>query len=176
MTTVAKKLQLGTAALAVAASAALIAPMVAVADESDSGSDSVGSSAAKTPKREKRGAAVRNDTDNSPTAPSAPTAPSGPADLPSIPTADSSADATGDRPLIQNSLIWIGKPNPTPPAPQTEIYSFTPLADLPGFSKPMFGWMDGFDFEACVLGLSSTTTGMIGPYGTSKTQFSGQGC
>ncbi len=174
MTTVAKKLQLGTAALAVAASAALIAPMVAVADESDSGSDSVGSSAAKTPKRENRGAKkpATNPSDSAPVESPA----DAPEDIPSVPTADTSADATGDRPLIQNSLIWFGKPNPVPPTPQTEIYTFTPLVDLPGFSQPMFGWMDGFDFEACVLGLSSTTTGMIGPYGTSTTQFSGQGC
>ncbi len=56
MTTVAKKLMLGTAAFAVAG--ALISPVVAIADTEDSGSDSasVGSSAAKTPKREGRGA------------------------------------------------------------------------------------------------------------------------
>lgn len=147
-------------ALLLAAAVAVSPVAVSYADDDDN----VGASASKTPKRQERGAATRNGSSD-PSTPGSPVVPSAP-----------SADATGDRPLIQNSLIWFGKPNPNPPAPTAEIYTFQPLADLPGFSKPMFGWMEGFDFEACALGFSNTTTGMIGPYGTSTTQFSSQGC
>jgi hypothetical protein len=57
-------------------------------------------------------------------------------------------------PLFQNPLIWIGTPNPTPP--QSPMYvMFEPLADLPNWTNGAFGWMADFEFEACVLGLST---------------------
>lgn len=174
MTTVAKKLLLGTAAFVVAG--ALISPVVAVADTEDPGTDtaSVGTSAAKTPKRSGRGKA------SAAPAPSAPTPDSTPsADTPDIPavTSDATADALGSNPLIQNPLIWIGAPNPAPP-PGTVIRSFQPLAEVPEWARPMYGWMENFEFEACVLGLSAVNKGqnVVGPYGTSTTGFSSSGC
>ena len=79
--------------------------------------------------------------------------------------------------LFLNSLVWFGNPNPTPP-PVTSIVAFQPLAVLPQFARPMFGWMEDFEFETCVLGLSSATRGQatVGPYGTATTGFSSGGC
>ena len=76
--------------------------------------------------------------------------------------------ATGANPLFQNPLIWLGTPNPTPP-PSALIYTFAPLATLPMFYQPYFGWYQNLNFEACVLGLSS----VAGPYGTSTTSMTG---
>lgn len=76
--------------------------------------------------------------------------------------------ATGANPLFQNPLWWFGTPNPTPP-PSALIYTFEPLATLPMFSQPYFGWYQNLNFEACVLGLSS----VAGPYGTSTTSMTG---
>lgn len=158
MATIAKKLQIGTAAFAVAA-VGFITPVVALADTDSDSDSSVGSSASKTPKREKRGGTA--------TTPSA-----------TSPSADATASATGDNPLIQNSLIWIGRPNPNPPPVTVEIETFEPLGELPEFTQGMFGWMEDFEFEACVLGLGSVTKGqsVVGPYGTSTTGFSSGGC
>ena len=179
MTTVAKKFMLGTAAFAVAA--ALTSPVVAIADTEDSDNASVGTSAGNTPKREKRGAVARgaaNAGSGGNESPAVDNAPNG--DAPTIPTvgADATApNALGSNPLIQNPLIWIGQPNPDPP-PGTVIYTFEPLADLPGYARSQFGWMRDFEFEACVLGLSSVTQGqsVAGPYGTATTGFSSSGC
>lgn len=173
MTTVAKKLLLGTAAFAVAG--ALISPVVAVADTEDPTSDSVGTSAGKTPKREARGAKKPSTTANE----SAPAA-DAPAAV-AIPTvgADSTANATGpfDNPLFQNPLIWLGTPNPTPPPPIAEFETL-PLEDVSEPLRGAFGWMKDFEFEACVLGLSSVTRGqtVAGPYGTSTSSVSTSGC
>lgn len=66
-------------------------------------------------------------------------------------------------PLIQNSIWWFGTFNPPPPPVlAAEIFTFQPLATLPGFVQPIWGWMQSFDFEACVLGRSL----VIGPCGT----------
>jgi hypothetical protein len=189
MTTVAKKLLLGTAAFAVAG--ALMSPVVAVADNEDPGTDtaSVGTSAGNTPQRGTRGARgagaragvnVSAPSNNTPSAPvaDAPDAPAAPeaVDIPTV-GADATADALGSNPLIQNPLIWIGTPNPAPP-PGDVIYEFEPLADMPGYQRAQFGWMRDFEFEACVLGLSSVTRGqtVAGPSGTATTGFSSSGC
>ena len=207
MTTVAKNLRLGTAVFAVAA-VAVIPPVLAQADETDSGnstagtSDSVGSSAGRTPKREARGANARKaaedarnnaaaGSDNNDSPASTPGAgdpdvstdiPDSALDVPTghVPSADASAaDATADatpfdgNPLFQNPLWWFGSPNPNPPD-QIVTFEFEPLADLPGWTQPMYGWLEGFDFEACVGGVGTVTQGqtVVGPYGTSTSGVS----
>jgi hypothetical protein len=72
--------------------------------------------------------------------------------------------------LFQNKLWWFGAPNPTPPAP---LYTrtFTPLANLPGWSQQSYGWFRNLNFETCVGGL----TNVIGPYGTSTNSVT-RGC
>lgn len=85
--------------------------------------------------------------------------------------------AVGENPLFQNPLIWIGTPNPNPP-PGTLIYEFEPLENLPEFTRPMYGWMENFNFEACVLGVGTVVNGqtVVGPYGSSTTGVSTSGC
>ncbi|MCB9409887.1 hypothetical protein [Mycolicibacterium sp.] len=203
MTTVASKLRLGTAVFAVAA-VAVIPPVLAQADETDSGNStagssdaSVGSSAGRTPKRESRGANARkaaedarnnaatgSDNNDSPASTPGAGDPDVSTDIPDaaldVPTADASAaDATADatpfdgNPLFQNPLWWFGSPNPNPPE-QVVTFEFEPLADLPGWSQPMYGWLEGFDFEACVGGVGTVTQGqtVVGPYGTSTSGVS----
>ena len=127
----------------------------------DGGDSSVGSSVGNTPKRQPRGAAIRN------------------ADPPPKTTVFSPPNVTtspGGK-LFQNPLIWVGSPNPDPP-PQVVITEFQPLEDVPAPLRGSFGWMKDFEFEGCVLGLSSVTKGqnVAGPYGTSTTGFSSSGC
>ena len=205
MTTVASKLRLGTAVFAVAA-VAVIPPVLAQADETDSGSDttsssdSVGSSAGKTPKRDSRGANARKAAEAARDGAAADSAggssnnespastPGGDSDVSTdipdaaldVPTADApAADATADatpfdgNPLFQNPLWWFGTPNPNPPE-QIVTFEFEPLADLPGWTRPAYGWLEGFDFEACVGGVGTVTQGqtIVGPYGTSTSGVS----
>jgi hypothetical protein len=177
MTTAAKKLMLGAAAFAVAG--ALISPVVAFADTEDTGTDSasVGTSAGDTPKKRSGRAAKKPTTTASAPTADAPDAP----EVAAIPTvgADATADATGafDNPLFQNPLIWLGTPNPTPP-PAIVEFETLPLEDVDAPLRGAFGWMEDFEFEACVLGLSSVNKGqtVTGPYGTSTTGFSSSGC
>ena len=100
-----------------------------------------------------------------------------PVAVPAIAVQQASQAAGEFTSLFQNPLIWIGTPNPTPPTP---IVEFTTLP-LQGIAVPWqgaFGWMEDFEFEACILGLSSVTNGqaVVGPYGTSTSSFSGSGC
>lgn len=126
---------------------------------------SVGSSAGKAPTRANRGnksqASTAPATNPSPSTNPTPSTDPSPSTAPS---SNATASATGSNPLFQNPLIWIGQPNPSSPS-GTTIYEFEPLADLPEFSRPMFGWMNDFEFEACVLGLSSVNRGqsVVGP-------------
>jgi hypothetical protein len=46
--------------------------------------------------------------------------------------------------------------------PGTPILSFQPLALLPGFIQPLFGWFNNINISVCALGLGV----QIGPYGT----------
>lgn len=193
MTTISKQLKLSTAAFAVAA--VLITPSVAFADtegDSDTGTESasVGTSAGSTPKRAGRGAkkpstasSGSSATASSPANDSSPAPAAEVADAPDIPevgagpSADATADASAfDNPLFQNQLIWIGEPNPTPPPPIAE-FTTNPLEDVSEPLRGAFGWMQDFEFEACVLGLSSVTRGqnVAGPYGTATTSVSGGG-
>lgn len=72
--------------------------------------------------------------------------------------------------ILQNRLWWFGTPNPTPPT-QTTVFQFYPLALIPGFLQPLFGWFGAINFEACIGGL----TLRIGPYGTVSGSYS-RGC
>ena len=72
--------------------------------------------------------------------------------------------------IFQNPLWWFGTPNPTPPT-QTTVFQFYPLALIPGFLQPLFGWFGNVNFEFCVAGL----TLQIGPYGTVSGSYS-RGC
>ena len=196
MTTFSKQLKLSTAVFA--AAAVLITPSVAFADtEGDAGSDtesaSVGTSAAKTPKRTGRGASKPSTTSSgssatasSPAADSSPAPAADAADTPDIPevgavegpSADATADATAfDNPLFQNPLIWIGTPR-IPPTTKIVEFTTNPLEDVSEPLRGAFGWMQDFEFEACVLGLSSVTRGqnVMGPYGTATSAVSGSGC
>ena len=193
MSTISKKIQLTTAVFAVAATAG-IAP-VALADptdtdtgtstasSTDSSSASVGSAAGQAPTRSNRkdrprpGGNDASDSQTSSTPAAGGTTPDRASTDVSVPSKTAISDALGPNPLFQNPLIWFGQPNPTPP-PSTPIYSFEPLANLPEFTRPMFGWMQGFNFEGCVLGLGTTVRGqtVVGPYGTSTTGVSSSGC
>ena len=168
MTTLAKKINLSVAAVALVG-AAVLAPSIAqampslpLAPTADADDDSgVGSAAGKSPRRAARGAAERSAAAADAGAPSA--------------RAGARANATATNPLLQNSLWWFGTPNPTPPAP-AYTRTFDPLASLPGWSLPSYGWYRGIKFEACVLGLATTINNTVGPYGTSTNSVSTGGC
>ena len=162
------KLLIGVGAIALAATASL-SPLVAQAEpagdtDSSASADagSVGNAAGRKPARATRGSAGNAQ------APQAPQA--------SVNGARSTAaNALGSNPLIQNPLWWFGTPNAAAPTP---VYTntFEPLASLPGWAQSYYGWYRNLDFEACVLGLSSTITPSVGPYGTSTSSISTGGC
>ena len=162
------KLLIGVGAIALAATASL-SPLVAQAEpagDSDSSASadagSVGNAAGRKPARATRGSAGNAQ------APQAPQA--------SVNGARSTAaNALGPNPLFQNPLWWFGTPNAAAPTP---VYTntFEPLASLPGWAQSYYGWYRNLDFEACVLGLSSTITPSVGPYGTSTSSISTGGC
>ena len=59
-------------------------------------------------------------------------------------------------------FFYFGPADPNA-APKQTIFSFSPIALLPGFVQPLFGWFtQNLNFEACVGGLSAK----VGPYGT----------
>jgi hypothetical protein len=72
--------------------------------------------------------------------------------------------------IFQNGLWWFGTPNPNPPT-QTTVFTFYPLALIPGFLQPLFSWFSSINFEACIGGL----TLRVGPYGTVSGSYS-RGC
>lgn len=196
MSTLTSKIQLTTAVFAVAA-AATLAPVAIADDETDAASSdttsaSVGSAAGQAPTRSARkdrplptsqSGGTQSSTGSTPgsTTPSTDSTAAATDDRAStsVDVADSNAtsNAVGQNPLFQNPLIWIGQPNPNPPA-STTIYEFKPLADLPEFTRPMFGWLDNFAFEACALGLGTTVRGqnVLGPYDSSITSVGTSGC
>jgi hypothetical protein len=164
------KLLIGVGAFAFAAAASLT-PLVAQAEpasDSDSSATAdagdVGSAAGRRPARATRGSA-------------------GNAQAPQAQTPQATvngarataANALGPNPLFQNPLWWFGTPNAAAPTP---VYTrtFEPLASLPGWSQSYYGWYRNLDFEACVLGLGSTITPSVGPYGTSTSTISTSGC
>ncbi|EJZ11322.1 hypothetical protein MVAC_06197 [Mycolicibacterium vaccae ATCC 25954] len=70
----------------------------------------------------------------------------------------------------QGSWIWFGPTRDDGPT-YTPVVSFYPLALVPGFLQPLFGWFADINFTACFLGLNAR----IGPYGTLSVGFS-RGC
>jgi hypothetical protein len=68
-------------------------------------------------------------------------------------------------------LWWFGAPNPNPPLPFTEVFTFQPLNLLPQFLRPLFSWFQDINYEACIAGF----TLHIGPYGTISGGYS-RGC
>jgi hypothetical protein len=181
MITASNKLWATAGAFALAATAVLV-PVAAQADDTDSSAPSeastsssdVGSAAGRSAARTNRGGANRAATN-------------GPADAgPSTPpesvvsgaraaTGAPAANNTGNNPLFQNPLWWFGTPNPTPP-PTVYTRNFDALASLPGWSRSYYGWYENLDFEACVLGLGSTISPTVGPYGNSTSSISTGGC
>ncbi len=167
------KLLIGVGAFAFAAAASLT-PLVAQAEpasdtDSSAAADAgdVGSAAGRKPARATRGSAGNAQASEAQT-PQAPQA--------SVNGARSTAaNALGPNPLFQNPLWWFGTPNAAAPTP---VYTntFEPLASLPGWAQSYYGWYRNLDFEACVLGLSSTITPSVGPYGTSTSSISTAGC
>jgi len=175
MTTATSKIWLSAGAFAIAAAAALtpVVAQAAPADDTDSSAvgDSAGTPARAAAKTGRGGSAAASNANAGANAGAnanagAPRAAVNGADAPS-------AGALGPRPLFQNPLWWFGTPNPTPPAP---LYTrtFEPLSSLPGWSTQYYGWYRNLNFEACVLGLGSTTN-VAGPYGTS-TSTASLGC
>jgi len=175
MTTATSKIWLSAGAFAIAAAAALtpVVAQAAPADDTDSSAvgDSAGTPARAAAKTGRGGSAAASNANAGANAGAnanagAPRAAVNGADAPS-------AGALGPRPLFQNPLWWFGTPNPTPPAP---LYTrtFEPLSTLPGWSNQYYGWYRNLNFEACVLGLGSTTN-VAGPYGTS-TSTASLGC
>ena len=172
MTTAVNKIWLATGAFAVAA-ATVLAPVVAQADPTDPANpaDPIASSvgdAAGAPVGQRRSQGRAAAHPGRATAPGAGAAGATRAATPR-------AGATGPHPLFQNSLWWFGTPNPAPP-PASYTRTFEPLAGLPGFSQPFFGWYRNLNFEACILGLGNTTVTSVGPYGTSTSSVSTNGC
>ena len=160
------KLLIGVGAFAFAAAASLT-PLVAQAEpasDTDSSatadSGTVGNAAGRKPARATRGSADRAEAPRATVNGARATA----------------ANALGPNPLFQNPLWWFGTPNPNPPPPVGTPRTFEPLASLPGWSLPYYGWYRDLDFEACVLGLSNTITPSVGPYGTSTSSISTGGC
>ena len=167
MTTAVNKIWLATGAFALAA-ATVLAPVVAQADPTDPAdpiASSVGDAAGAPVAKRGNGSRAAAHPGRGAT--------SGAAGA--TRAANPRAGATGPNPLFQNSLWWFGTPNPTPP-PASYTRTFEPLAGLPGFSQPFFGWYRNLNFEACVLGLSNKTTTSVGPYGTSTSSVSTSGC
>lgn len=159
------KLLIGVGAFAFAAAASLT-PLVAQAEpasDTDSSATAdagdVGNAAGRKPARATRGSDDRAEAPRATVNGARATA----------------ANALGPNPLFQNPLWWFGTPNPTPP-PYVATRTFEPLASLPGWSQSYYGWYRNLDFEACVLGLSSTITPSVGPYGTSTSTISTGGC
>jgi len=159
------KIVIGAGAIALAVTASLT-PLVAQAEPSGDTDSSatadagaVGNAAGRKPARATRGSADRAQAPQATVNGARATA----------------ANALGPNPLFQNPLWWFGTPNAAAPTP---VYTrtFEPLASLPGWSQSYYGWYRNLDFEACVLGLGSTITPSVGPYGTSTSTISTSGC
>ncbi|CAN1530383.1 hypothetical protein MCEMAEM6B_01385 [Mycobacteriaceae bacterium] len=170
------KLLIGVGAIALAATASL-SPLVAQAEpagdtDSSASADagSVGNAAGRKPARATRGSAGNAQ------APQAPQAQTPQAPQTSVNGARSTAaNALGPNPLFQNPLWWFGTPNADAPEPVV-ARNFDALASLPDWARSYYGWYENLNFEACVLGLSSTISPVLGPYGNSTSAVSTGGC
>jgi hypothetical protein len=150
---VATKVQVGTAACAIAVAATLVPLPTAQAQPAAPLPQAIGSSAGTG------SPAVSPDCE-----------PEGSPDCLAAASLAILPDSILQNPIFQNPLWWFGAPNPNPPA-QTTVFEFFPLALIPGFLRPLFGWFENINFEACILGL----TLRIGPYGTVSGSYS-RGC
>lgn len=161
MTTATTKFQLGTAALAMAAAAA-ITPVVAQADSIaplapslTSFSKALGSSAVCDP--------TSSD------------------ECASLVVAGSSSNASALGSIFQNNLIWIGEQNPNfYNSPDTvEVWTFTPLNAVlwaEPFIPGLFNWFNSQESSTCFAGI---TTSLGGPYsaaGTYTHSYNHGGC
>lgn len=72
--------------------------------------------------------------------------------------------------ISTDSWFWFGPSNPNPP-PRTNFFEFSPIAFVPGFLRPFFGWFSRLNFEICAFGLSVR----LGPYGSVSASV-GRGC
>jgi hypothetical protein len=184
MITASNKLWATAGAFALAATAVLV-PVAAQADpagdtdsssassDASSASSDVGSAAGRKAGRTNRGGTRSATNDAAGTGVSTPpeSVVSGARDATGAPAANN----TGSNPLFQNPLWWFGTPNPTPP-PAVASRNFDALSSLPGWARSYYGWYENLNFEACVLGLSSTIQPNIGPYGNSTSSISTGGC
>jgi len=164
MTTATTKLQLGTVALAMAATAA-ITPMVAQADtfaplapSLTSFSKALGNTA---------GSAVCDVTSG--------------ADCTAAVVAGANANATAGNSIFQNNIIWLGSQNPTfYNSPNTvEVWTFQPLNAIK-WAEPLipavFAWFNAQESSSCFAGI---TTSLGGPYsapGTYTHSYNHGGC
>lgn len=184
MITASNKLWATAGAFALAATAVLV-PVAAQAegpgDVTSADAAEVGSAAGRSAARTNRGAANRAAANAGVSTPpesvvsgvteaAAPGVVSG-----ARATAAPGANALGPNPLFQNPLWWFGTPNPAPP-PTVYSRNFDALASLPGWAQGYYGWYEDLNFEACVLGLSSTISPNVGPYGNSTSAISTGGC
>ena len=177
-----KRMWLSAGACAIAA-AITVSPVMALADDgtdntggSSSSTDGVGDSAgAPNPAKTNRGGVSRAGAAANAAAANADNSPAAPGRGANAKAAVDAQATTGSRPLFQNPLWWFGTPNPTPPPP-AYTRTFEPLANLPGWSQDYYGWYRNMDFEACVLGVGTTITQSVGPYGTGTNSVSTGGC
>jgi hypothetical protein len=141
MNAIAKRIQIGTAACAIAAGAAFAPAGVAQADPA-------------VPVPTALGAAAECELAGGPEC-ETDTADFGVASLTPL---------IGPPPnILQNDFWWFGPANPTPPAGTTDFFTFNPLPLIPGFFQPLWGFFtQNLNFQACVFGLSVK----VGPYGT----------
>ena len=98
--------------------------------------------------------------------------------MPSIPLAPVTdvlhSDLTLSPPnlALDGNLWWLGSSATAPALSRTPVFTFEPLALIPGFFKPLYmKWTQNWNFEACLAGSSVK----IGPYG-SVTVSIGRGC
>jgi hypothetical protein len=165
-------LWLGAGAVAIAA-ASVFTPVLA---QADNGNDGVGGSAGTpNPAQASRGGVSRSQAAANTAAANADNSPAAPGRSANAKAAVGAQANTGSNPLIQNPLWWFGTPNPDAPPPAYKT-PFEPLANLPGWSQQYYGWYRDMNFEVCVLGLATTVTPSIGPYGTATNSVSTGGC
>jgi hypothetical protein len=76
----------------------------------------------------------------------------------------------GSAGIAEADWIYFGPAKPNGPT-KTNVFTFSPLALIPGFLQPLFGWFKNINFQACVFGI----TLQLGPYGVFSGSYS-RGC
>ena len=170
MPEIARKVQIGTAASAIAVAALLTPAPIAQADPvahaptaSLGGSAGVGSANMKAVCGQVGGPSCIRP-------PAISASPGIRAASPNVSSAAPSITASPGGGLFQNEWVWFGPPNPDAP-PLTPVFAFQPLNLLPDFLRPVFSWFADIDYTACIAGL----TLRVGPYGTVSGGYS-RGC